>query len=1179
MTEAQIITVLVRLLKGNMNAYKWILKPSSAAAREFFNNPRKLKQLLKTIDLPKLTISELREKFIESLKNLLNNSKAQQMLRREINLTDNDSSSDSCAPVTKQPKLTKENLLECETSKAGMTNLGSTCFINSAIQALFNINAFTEYLEKLPASENHIIKFLKYTHLNYFKLSGLNDKKKENERKLFLKMIYDLFAPQLMAGFKYENGLLRHSDPSELIDIIIQSLPTNFQALFNVNSALGFTTKLNTDEFRSDNFSKTVMNKLIENGLTSENRLPPYLMLACNRIVEISPQTYVKDQSFLNLKLNLSLNGQVYELMSVLSHIGHEINSGHWIAYCKNRENSFFELNDEEINTISFRKVQEDVGNGFGLLIYKLVESQSFIPMSSASPMEVSQESENEESENQFDVETENKLIFSIKLKYLCEKLFYGRKEIKNCIKLIEKSVGRKLTESGRTKVHKHMENLRIQINLTKNLLHKKKKTCQYTMDLFYKNNNYDEDKKYDVLADYFVDEIRDENDGNNQTEITNEISPHDVSNDSAKSKVGRRKIEKISEMGETLKKKAVLDSSKKIGTVKVALEIAKKLSKKLKLTKTSELLSKVIDTHVKGEEENLLKKLKQSENFAIDAWEAYVLILKNGFSVRGYKSIRKLCVKKGFKGFPSYQKLLKFKDSILPEIKITDTSASVSVQELSDITARSLIDDVLGQEIEKRLIAKKISKDENLKAKMLYTWGEDGSSLQQRYNQGGVDGRQIEDNALIAATMVPVQLIIERENGEKIFAWKNLHSASCFWNRTISLVYHKETDEMIIETYDNIQDQIKRIISHKYKFLENYNLEVCHNFHLSMIDGRVIKVLTRTRSFMQCPICNALPNDMNVLQNLENGKFNPINKAIRHTIAPLHTIMNVMLCLYHLACRKGIKKWRVMSDEDKLLYEENRLEYRQKLWDEFKVRFDEPSKGGGNSMNGSVCRKLFRDPVKLARVLELDEELVCRLAIILKIVNCKFDIDPEKFEKYATYTYKLFVKKYVWYKMPCNLHKLLAHGAYVMRTSPLPIGLTSEESQESKNKLYRNFRQFHARKTSREDNIKDVFTRAFLLSDPFVANYDSLNEKKNTTKYISTLPKEIQEFFVCSDEDREKSSNESEDEDEDETQDIFEDLDHCNVGFFDTDEDQQYEEMYNYICKKNNYRDDVNYD
>ena len=61
-----------------------------------------------------------------------------------------------------------------------------------------------------------------------------------------------------------------------------------------------------------------------------------------------------------------------------------------------------------------------------------------------------------------------------------------------------------------------------------------------------------------------------------------------------------------------------------------------------------------------------------------------------------------------------------------------------------------------------------------------------------------------------------------------------------------------------------------------------------------------------------------------------------------------------------------------------------------------------------------------------------------------------------------------------------------------------LPIGMTSEEALESRNKDNKQFRLHHARKDSRSHTIEDQFHYLFITSDPTIS---TINFEIITTK------------------------------------------------------------------------------
>lgn len=79
-------------------------------------------------------------------------------------------------------------------------------------------------------------------------------------------------------------------------------------------------------------------------------------------------------------------------------------------------------------------------------------------------------------------------------------------------------------------------------------------------------------------------------------------------------------------------------------------------------------------------------------------------------------------------------------------------------------------------------------------------------------------------------------------------------------------------------------------------------------------------------------------------------------------------------------------------------------------------------------------------------------------------------------------------------------------HGAEIISTSVLPVGMLSEEESEARHKHYKNYRRFHSRQHSREVTLHDVFYREMDTSDPIIATV-KLNTQINKRKELSISP------------------------------------------------------------------------
>ena len=100
----------------------------------------------------------------------------------------------------------------------------------------------------------------------------------------------------------------------------------------------------------------------------------------------------------------------------------------------------------------------------------------------------------------------------------------------------------------------------------------------------------------------------------------------------------------------------------------------------------------------------------------------------------------------------------------------------------------------------------------------------------------------------------------------------------------------------------------------------------------------------------------------------------------------------------------------------------------------------------------------------------------------------------------------KTTVRK-IWKPMSPTLHKILFHGADIIRLIPrtLMMGQLSEEPLEASNKYAKKWALSHARRNDMENNHKDVFKRFCHLSDPVIHSYlykDKLKKRNRSTGY-----------------------------------------------------------------------------
>ena len=97
------------------------------------------------------------------------------------------------------------------------------------------------------------------------------------------------------------------------------------------------------------------------------------------------------------------------------------------------------------------------------------------------------------------------------------------------------------------------------------------------------------------------------------------------------------------------------------------------------------------------------------------------------------------------------------------------------------------------------------------------------------------------------------------------------------------------------------------------------------------------------------------------------------------------------------------------------------------------------------------------------------------------------FEINLDEFDQLSQETKALYFSSVGWYAMPATLHKILVHGRQIIEACPVPLGITNEEASEANNKVLRNYRLHHSRRTSWRQGVQDLFHRLMDVSDPVI--------------------------------------------------------------------------------------------
>ena len=121
----------------------------------------------------------------------------------------------------------------------------------------------------------------------------------------------------------------------------------------------------------------------------------------------------------------------------------------------------------------------------------------------------------------------------------------------------------------------------------------------------------------------------------------------------------------------------------------------------------------------------------------------------------------------------------------------------------------------------------------------------------------------------------------------------------------------------------------------------------------------------------------------------------------------------------------------------------------------------DVPKSGGSRTSNDrNTGRRFFENAQIVSSITGFDLHLIKMIHVVLQKLSSGLLIDPDAFQVYCINVANRYVELYLWYYIPRSLHHILMHGHEDVRQFSLPIGLLSEEVQESHNKDFKKFQE-----------------------------------------------------------------------------------------------------------------------
>lgn len=186
-----------------------------------------------------------------------------------------------------------------------------------------------------------------------------------------------------------------------------------------------------------------------------------------------------------------------------------------------------------------------------------------------------------------------------------------------------------------------------------------------------------------------------------------------------------------------------------------------------------------------------------------------------------------------------------------------------------------------------------------------------DGSTDQSQYNlkfAKNDSSTQKSDASFFATTLVPLRMTAV--DNSKTIIWNNATPQSPRWCRSLRLQFEKETPELTLKEKASVEAEIDALIPFSCA-IAGVKVTVVYKLYLTMIDGKVLQVITKTKSNQTCCVCKATPTQFNKLHNVST-RFKPVEGTLNFGISPLQFWIRSFEFLLHVSYRKSLEIWQV---------------------------------------------------------------------------------------------------------------------------------------------------------------------------------------------------------------------------------------------------------------------------
>jgi len=168
---------------------------------------------------------------------------------------------------------------------------------------------------------------------------------------------------------------------------------------------------------------------------------------------------------------------------------------------------------------------------------------------------------------------------------------------------------------------------------------------------------------------------------------------------------------------------------------------------------------------------------------------------------------------------------------------------------------------------------------------KLIVSYGFDGSTGHSMYKQR-FEGYEPDtfDHSLFVTTLIPLQLL---DSLGRVL-WMNHTTQSIRFCRPLKMEFIKESKEHILKERNNLDEEIRKLMPYIFDdFDDKFFVSVCFELNMTLIDGKVLNILTGTKSSQSCPICGATPKLFLMTKDMNAKIFKPRPETLQYGVSP----------------------------------------------------------------------------------------------------------------------------------------------------------------------------------------------------------------------------------------------------------------------------------------------------